>query len=89
MMGACCGSGTAGILYHRRVQTSALFSVKASAGGDLAGMAVLAGVSSQMRLKWMTYPDVLILISLAGSLVFPWAVFSTMQKAYLKQSHNK
>ena len=90
VMGACCGSGAAAMLYHRRVQEHAPFSVKASTGGILSGMAVLTGLSSQGLLKWMTYPDVVIPISVAGSFVFPWAIFGTMQKAYkAKQSHNK
>jgi hypothetical protein len=72
------------------VPERAPFSVKAAAGGVLSGMAILTGLSSQGLLRWMTYPDVVIPISVAGSFFFPLAIFGPMQNAYKrKRSHNK
>lgn len=90
MMGACCGSAAGAILYHRRERDRAPLAIKASVGGILSGMAVLSGLSSQGILHWMTYPEVVIPISVVGSFAFPWAIFGTMQHAYTtKQPHNK
>lgn len=90
VVGACVGSGTAAMLYHRRVPERAPFAIKAAAGGVLSIMAILTGLSSQALLRWMTYPDVVIPISAVGSFFFPLAIFGPMQNAYRqKQSHNK
>lgn len=90
VIGACCGSAVAAMLYHRRVKEHASFAIKASVGGILSGTAVLAGLLSQCILHWMAYPEVVIPISAVGSFAFPWAIFGTMQKAYAtKQSHHK
>ena len=90
VVGASAGSGAAAILYHRRVPEPAPFSVKAAAGGVLSCMALLTGLLSHSLLKWMSYPDVVIPISVVGSFFFPLAIFGPMQNCYKqKQSHNK
>jgi len=86
VVGACCGSAAAAMLYHRRVKEHAPFAIKASVGGTLSGMAVLAGLSSQAVLHWMTYPEVVVPIAVVGSFAFPWVIFGTMQKAYTTKS---
>ena len=82
VMGAVGGSNAAAMQYHRRMPERAPFAVKASAGAVLAVMAVLMGLASQLLLKWMTYPDVVIPISFVGSFVFPFVLFGTLRRAY-------
>jgi hypothetical protein len=85
VVGASCGAAAAAMLYHRRVPEQAPFSIKAYTGGVLCAMAILAGLSSQAILKWMSFPEVVIPISVVGSFFFPWAFFGTMQKAYAQK----
>jgi hypothetical protein len=83
--GASVGAAIAAMLYHRRIPERAPVAVKAAAGGVLSCMAVITGVLSQILLKWMTYPEIVIPISAIGSLCFPWAIFGTMRDAYLRK----
>jgi hypothetical protein len=83
--GASLGAGIAAMLYHRRNPDIAPFAVKAAAGGVLSCMAVITGVLSQLLLKWMTCPEVVIPISAIGSFFFPWAVFNSMRNACLRK----
>ena len=88
-MGAILGTQIGAWLYHRRESAAAPSSVKASVGLLMAALCVLQSLLFQALWGWLKYPEISIPIGALGAFVFPFVLYGTMQKAFVKTEAGK
>lgn len=84
VFGAIVGTQLAVYLHVRRTKAPAATGTKLATGALLATLAVGGGVALQALTHVIVFPEVVIPIWAVGSLVFPFVLWGTLERAFLK-----